>query len=109
MYAVIFRAEIAGHDVEYSETAARMRDLALGEYGCLEFTSCTEGRQEIAISYWDTLEQISRWKQNALHLDAQDKGRSRWYRSYTVEVVELLRAYGSDPAQPGSVCNSDGH
>ncbi len=101
MYAVIFRAEIADADAEYSATAARMRDLALSEYGCLEFTSCTEGRQEIAISYWDTLEQISRWKQNALHLDAQERGRSKWYRSYTVEVVELLRSYGSDPLRDG--------
>lgn len=97
MYAVIFRAEIADADEEYSGTASRLRDLALSEYGCAEFTSCTEGQREIAISYWETLEQISRWKQNALHLDAQEKGRSRWYRSYTVEVVELLRSYGSGP------------
>jgi len=101
MYAVIFRAEIAEADSDYVGTAARMRDLALGEYGCVEFTSCTEGGQEIAISYWETLEQISRWKQNALHLEAQQKGRSRWYRSYTVEVVEILRSYGSGPAQDG--------
>jgi heme-degrading monooxygenase HmoA len=101
MYAVIFRAEIAEADAEHAGMAARLRDLALGEYGCVEFTSCTEGGQEIAISYWETLEQISRWKQNALHLEAQQKGRSRWYRSYTVEVVEILRSYGSGPAQGG--------
>ena len=101
MYAVIFRAEIADADAEYAEAAARLRDLALGEYGCVAFTSCTEGSGEIAISYWETLEQISRWKQNALHMEAQEKGRSRWYRSYTVDVVELLRSYGSDPVQDG--------
>lgn len=97
MYAVIFRAEIAEVDAEYAGTAARMRDLALRDYGCLEFTSCTEGCREIAISYWETLEQISRWKQNELHLQAQETGRSRWYSSYSVEVVELLRSYGSGP------------
>jgi heme-degrading monooxygenase HmoA len=101
MYAVIFRAEIAEADADYAGTAARMRDLAIGEYGCVAFTSCTEGRQEIAVSYWETLEQISRWKQNALHLEAQQKGRSRWYRAYTVEVVEVLRSYASGPAQEG--------
>ena len=101
MYAVVFRAEIAEADAEYAGTAALLRDLALGEYGCVEFTSCTEGSREIAISYWETLEQISRWKQNALHLAAQEKGRGRWYRAYTVEVVELLRSYGSGPAQDG--------
>jgi heme-degrading monooxygenase HmoA len=101
MYAVIFRAEIAEADAEYADTAARMRDLALNDYGCTGFTSCTEGGREIAISYWETLEQISRWKQNELHLKAQEKGRDRWYRSYTVEVVELLRSYGSNPVRGG--------
>ena len=107
MYAVIFRAEIADADAEYSGAASRLRDLALSEYGCVEFTSCTEGQREIAISYWETLEQISRWKQNALHRDAQQKGRSRWYRSYTVEVVELLRSYGSVPDPVESQASSN--
>ena len=33
MYAVIFRAKIAELDEEYDRVAARMRELALGEYG----------------------------------------------------------------------------
>jgi heme-degrading monooxygenase HmoA len=94
-YAVIFRAEILQLDAEYAATAQRMRDLAISAYGCVEFTACTEGNREIAISYWETLEQIRRWKQNAEHLAAQEKGRSRWYRSYTVDVVEVVRAYPS--------------
>jgi heme-degrading monooxygenase HmoA len=95
MYAVIFRAEILQLDAEYSAMAKRMRDLAISEYGCVEFNACTEGDREIAISYWDTIEQIEQWKQNAEHLVAQQKGRSRWYRSYAVEVVEVVRAYRS--------------
>ncbi len=95
MYAVIFRAEIAQLDGEYSEMAAKIRDLALQEYGCREFTAVTEGRSEIAISYWDSLEQISAWKQNAEHRIAQQKGRSLWYSSYRVEVVEVVREYSA--------------
>ena len=94
-YAVIFRAEIRALDQEYTAMAARMRELALAEYGCLEFFAVTEGQQEVAISYWDSEEQIRRWKQNAEHLVAQQKGRNTWYRSYTVEVVEVVRAYQS--------------
>lgn len=93
MYAVIFRAEIARLDDQYTEMAARMRDLALNSYGCVEFTSCTEGSSEIAISYWENEEQIRLWKQNAEHLVAQGKGRSRWYKSYRVEVVRIEREY----------------
>ncbi|WP_245662856.1 hypothetical protein [Endozoicomonas arenosclerae] len=50
MYAVIFRATIKQLDQEYSETAERMRNLALNEYGCIEFIASTEGDQELAIS-----------------------------------------------------------
>jgi heme-degrading monooxygenase HmoA len=95
VFAVIFRAEVADLDAEYAEVAARMRDIAMRDYGCREFTSCTEGSQEIAISYWDNEDQIKRWKQNAEHLVAQGKGRRRWYKAYSVEVVEIVRSYGS--------------
>ena len=95
MYAVIFRAEIARLDEEYSQMAARMRELAIQEYGCLEFTSVTEGNSEIAVSYWSSKEQISAWKQNAEHLVAQQKGRSQWYASYRVQVVEVVREYSA--------------
>jgi len=56
MYAVIFRAKTKELDETYFETAKRMRELALNEYGCLEFTAVTEGVNEIVISYWDSLE-----------------------------------------------------
>jgi len=93
MYAVIFRAEIKNFHEAYSKTAARMRTLAMAEYGCTEFTAVTEGSQEIAISYWQDLEQIKLWKQDARHLAAQELGRSEWYRSYQVQVVEIIRQY----------------
>ncbi len=97
MYAVIFKAEIAELDEEYSTTAARMRELALQNYGCLEFTACTEGRQEVAISYWPSQEHIQRWKQDPEHQAAQARGQDKWYRSYQVQVVELLREYHHKP------------
>ncbi len=93
MYAVIFRAEILELDDEYSTMAKRMRDLAINEYGCIEFTACTEGKNEIAISYWENEAQIIAWKKNAEHLVAQSIGREKWYRSYTVQIVEVVREY----------------
>jgi heme-degrading monooxygenase HmoA len=93
MYAVIFRAEINELDEAYADMAARMRDLAMQKYGCVEFTAMTEGKQEIAISYWDDQEQIKAWKQNPEHRKAQKLGRSKWYKSYRVQVVEIIRDY----------------
>ena len=99
MYAVIFTAEIASVDREYSDMAARMRELAMSEYGCTGFTSCTEGSREIAVSYWQSEAQISHWKRNAEHLAAQHLGRNKWYESYRVEVVEMVRSYDSGASE----------
>ncbi len=93
MYAVIFRAEVAEVDEQYLSMAQRMRDLAIEEYGCLEFTAVTEGKQEIAISYWESKQQIKAWRENPEHQEAQRLGQSRWYRSYRVQVVKVEREY----------------
>ena len=93
MFAVIFTAEIEEIDQEYSHIAERMRELAVKEYGCIDFKSVTEGKKEIAISYWPNLDSITAWKNNPEHKQAQMIGRSKWYKSYTVQVVELIREY----------------
>jgi heme-degrading monooxygenase HmoA len=93
MYAVIFRATINKLDEAYSKTATRMRELAMKEYGCSEFISVTEENQEISISYWKDQKDIIEWKKNAEHIAAQEIGKSEWYKSYEVQVVEVIREY----------------
>ena len=93
MYVVIFRAKAKALDAEYSAMAAQMRQLALTQFGCLDFTAVTEGDQEVALSYWPDEASIRAWKQHTDHLMAQQLGRERWYASYTVEVAELTRRY----------------
>lgn len=95
MYAVIFRAEFSAPDDEYETTAIKLRDLAISEYGCREFIAHTEGRNELAISYWDNEEQILNWKRDPVHLEAQRKGREKWYSTYTVQVLKVQREYSS--------------
>ena len=93
MYAVIFKAKIGRIDREYTEASKRMRRLAREKYGCVEFSVATEGDEEIAISYWESEEQIKSWKNDPEHLEVQEKGKSKWYRSYQVQVVKILRSY----------------
>ena len=93
MYAVIFKAKTNELDEAYFEMIERMRELAMNEYGCTEFTAVTEGSSEIAISYWDSMEDIKNWKENSEHLVAQELGRSKWYKEYTVQIVEVLSEY----------------
>ena len=105
MYAVIFRAEIDRIDQEYSGMAAKLRALAFSRYGCVDFTSVTEGNQEIAISYWRNQEQIQAWRQDAQHLAAQQLGRSRWYKSYRVQVVKIEQEYDNTQRGVKAVAN----
>jgi len=95
MYAVIFKAKINQINKDYSQTAKRMHELAINKYGCTDFSAVTDGDFEITISYWDDQEQIKRWKKDSEHLIAQKKGRTAWYKSYKVEIGEIIREYSS--------------
>jgi heme-degrading monooxygenase HmoA len=93
MFVVIFRAQVRQFDDEYSRTAARMRDLAIREFGCLEFHAVTEGDQEVALSYWPDEQSIRAWRNHPEHVLAQQAGRDRWYERYSVQVAEVTREY----------------
>lgn len=96
MYVVIFRAKVKKFDDEYSHMAARMRDLALTEFGCIEFCAVTEGKEEVALSWWPSEESIKAWKMHPEHIEAQRLGRELWYESYSVQVAEVSRTYGGE-------------
>ncbi len=92
-YAVIFTSKHAQEEVEaYSEMAQLMEDLASEQEGFLGMDSA---RNEIGItvSYWASLEAITRWKQHAEHQIAQQKGRNDWYRWYHVRICKVEREY----------------
>lgn len=93
MHVVIFRARVRQLDEEYTRVAARMRELAVSEFGCTAFHAVTEGRDEIALSYWPDEAAIRAWKAHPEHVLAQRSGRERWYESYSVEVAEVTRRY----------------
>lgn len=93
MYAVVFTAELKQLDENYLRTASLLRQLALEKYGCREFTAVTEGSKEIAVSLWDSEEQIRRWKQDTEHLRAQATGKAHWYSHYRVMVTKIEREY----------------
>ena len=96
MYAVIFKAKTKKLDDDYFKMAKRMRELAMNEYGCIEFTAVTEGSDEIAISYWESMEQIEKWKENSEHLIAQKLGIEKWYENYMVEIVKIVSKYSKE-------------
>jgi heme-degrading monooxygenase HmoA len=93
LLVVIFRARIKQFDEQYSKTAARMRELALQEFGCIAFHAVTEGQEEVALSYWPDEKHVQAWRSHPEHLEAQKCGQSEWYESYSVEVARVERSY----------------
>jgi heme-degrading monooxygenase HmoA len=93
LYVVIFRAKVRQSDAEYAQIAQQMRELAIGQFGCLEFFSVTEGTQEMALFYWNDEASIQAWKAHSEHIVAQQLGRERWYESYKVQMAQITREY----------------
>ena len=91
MYVVIFKATVAELDDEYFRTAEKLKELAIENYGCQNFVSVTEGDEEIALSYWQTRQQIRDWKNDLEHRAAQARGRDKWYKSFSVEICEIVK------------------
>lgn len=91
-YAVIFTSVVTQSNEGYSEMAEKMESLAKQQDGYLGIESA-RSEVGITVSYWKNLESIRRWKQNIEHLQAQSKGRSSWYQSYTVRIALVEREY----------------
>jgi heme-degrading monooxygenase HmoA len=97
-FAVIFRSELSSDPAGYQDAAAEMEAIAARQPGYLGFHSARSDGHGISISYWQTDDDIRRFKSHADHLWAQREGRNRWYRRYSVEVCEVQRHYQFDRA-----------
>ena len=91
-YAVIFSSIRKNDDSEYHSTAKRMDELAKEQPGFLGFETARD-ILGISVSYWDSLEAIQQWKNNAEHKIAQEKGIKDWYKTYIVRIAKVEREY----------------
>lgn len=91
-YAVIFTNTQTENLEGYNEMAETMENLAKKQPGYLGFESA-RNELGIAISYWETLENIKNWKANLDHLEAQAKGKNNWYSWYKVRICKVEREY----------------
>jgi len=93
MYAVIFKAKEKHLDSQYQDMAKKMRSLAFSKYNCKDFVAVSENGLELAVSYWESLDDIKHWKADSEHLVAQELGQNEWYSSYKIEIVNIIREY----------------
>lgn len=93
-YAVIFTSMLSSNQNGYQEMADRLDQIAHLQPGFLGMESSrdTEGNG-ITVSYWESLEAIRDWKQQADHQEAQQKGKLDWYWQYCTRISKVERAY----------------
>ncbi|MGJ8683060.1 MAG: antibiotic biosynthesis monooxygenase family protein [Nonlabens sp.] len=91
-YAVIFTSLRKGNHPEYNRMAQLMENLAQQQPGYKHHESARE-EIGITVSYWDSLEAISQWKQQLDHQMAQRLGKSDWYEWYHVRICKVEREY----------------
>jgi len=91
-YAVIFTNKQTDHLEGYDEMADAMEKLAKKQPGYIGFESARNDLG-IAISYWESLEDIRNWKANLDHLEAQVSGTKKWYSWYKVRICKVEREY----------------
>ena len=92
-YAVIFSSILTDDTDDYETTANRMVSLAKQQPGYLGIESA---RSEIGItvSYWESMDAIVQWKNNAEHTLVREQGRKTWYKKYSVRICKVEREYG---------------
>jgi len=92
-YAVIFSTEMTENTQGYLESAKRMEVLAKQQKGFLGIESA---RNEIGItvSYWESIEAITQWKNNIEHTEVRELGRAKWYKKYQLRICKVEREYG---------------
>jgi heme-degrading monooxygenase HmoA len=90
-FAVIFSSQLKNAD-GYAEAADAMVERAKKQPGFLGIESArsTDGFG-ITVSYWDSLEAIKRWKDDAEHRIVQAKGRESFYARYDLRVCVVER------------------
>jgi len=79
-------------DDEYGDTAVRMFELAHGQPGFLGVET-VDADLGITVSYWRDEDSIQRWKAEAEHTVAQQRGRAEWYQRFELRVARVERAY----------------
>lgn len=92
-YAVIFTTILNDNLEDYLETAERIEALAKEQKGFLGIESA-RNTMGITVSYWQTLADITHWKNNIEHTEARNLGREKWYKQYQLRICKVEREYG---------------
>jgi len=93
MVLISFRSRLtpaAGED--YQGLAAELDALVRGQDGYLAHKAYqAEDGERLTLVWFRDQESLRSWKMLPRHLEAQRRGRERWYEFYEMEVAEVVR------------------
>jgi len=93
-YAVIFSSIRTDNNDGYDQWNDRLFELVTKMDGYLGHESFRdENKHGVTISYWRNLESLSKWRNESLHMQAQELGRLKWYSHYRIRVCKVERDY----------------
>ncbi len=93
-YAVIFTSTLSASDIKYQEMNDALYSALAKQKGYISHQSFrNEQGMGCSISYWESLEDLKKWKELPLHLKAQQMGREKWYENYQVKICRVEKEY----------------
>lgn len=91
-YAVLFSSEKSENLEGYSEMDELTMTLASEQKGYLGFESLSNGNKTIFVSYWESMEDIQLWRENATHRMAKSKA-GQWYKRYLSQICLVKQSH----------------
>lgn len=93
-YAVLFTSKLAEIDEQYQELNDTLYQALMKQEGYLGHESYrNEQGVGCTISYWKDLDALKKWKEFPMHLQAQLKGKEKWYDYYQVKICKIEKEY----------------
>lgn len=93
-YAVLFTSKLAEADEQYHTLNDALFQALVKQEG---YTGHESYRDEkglgCTISYWNDLASLKKWKEFPMHLQAQFKGKEKWYKYYKVKICKVEKEY----------------
>jgi len=98
MFAVIFEVQPKpGRAQDYLDLATRLRpelEKIDGFISIERFQSLSTESKILSLSFWRDAAAVQRWREQAQHRRAQQRGRTEIFADYRLSVVEVVRQYG---------------
>ncbi|MFH8936114.1 antibiotic biosynthesis monooxygenase family protein [Streptomyces griseosporeus] len=93
-YVAVFTSLPTPDQSGYAETADRLGALVRDIPGYMgEDSARTPGGLAISVAYFRDLEGIERWRRDAEHVAAKERGRQQWYERYSLHIARVEHSH----------------